>query len=298
MTFWLIAGGLALFVVLVLVATALRTGADDSAPGSHDLAVYEDQLAELARDRARGAILDAEADDAEAEIKRRMIAAADAQAEAAASSRRGRLTLPNAILLAAGAPIAGIAIYLAVGRPDLAEDPGARARGPTADDIRRAQGMSAKDRAAMIRGMVEGLAARLKANPGDFAGWLRLGRAWMVLREWSKAADAYTQALKLKPKDPTALGGFVAARLRSLPPQAPLTADLRAAVGRLRAVQPEHPLALYLGGLVAVQEGRPKEAVALWKRLLARLPENSPLAPVLRRRIGELEAGGTKKSPK
>src|SRR3979411_3008899 len=45
-----------------------------------DLAVYRDQLEEIARDRAAGRIGDVEAEAAKVEVSRRLIGAADAQA--------------------------------------------------------------------------------------------------------------------------------------------------------------------------------------------------------------------------
>ncbi|HHN73414.1 MAG TPA: c-type cytochrome biogenesis protein CcmI, partial [Thermopetrobacter sp.] len=60
--------------------------------------------------------------------------------------------------------------------------------------------MSPQQRQRMIRDMVEGLEARLKENPEDLAGWLRLIRAWSVLGEKEKARSAYDAAKK-------ALGG-------------------------------------------------------------------------------------------
>lgn len=46
----------------------------------------------------------------------------------------------------------------------------------------------------MIRGMVEGLARRLKANPDDPQGWVRLVRAYAVLGDTAKRDAALTQA--------------------------------------------------------------------------------------------------------
>jgi cytochrome c-type biogenesis protein CcmH len=54
--------------------------------------------------------------------------------------------------------------------------------------------MSATDRDAMIRGMVERLAVRLKQNGDDVEGWLRLVRAYLVLGDRDKAKDALSDA--------------------------------------------------------------------------------------------------------
>jgi cytochrome c-type biogenesis protein CcmH len=57
-----------------------------------------------------------------------------------------------------------------------------------------AKDMSDPDRGAMIRGMVDRLATRLKQNGDDVEGWLRLMRAYMVMGERDKAASALTDA--------------------------------------------------------------------------------------------------------
>ena len=57
-----------------------------------------------------------------------------------------------------------------------------------------AENMSPADRSAMIRGMVDRLAAKLKQNGDDVDGWLRLVRAYMVLGDADKAKDAQAEA--------------------------------------------------------------------------------------------------------
>jgi cytochrome c-type biogenesis protein CcmH len=72
-----------------------------------------------------------------------------------------------------------------------------RQRGPSQADVNAASQMSPSDRAAMIQGMVERLANRLKESPGDRDGWLRLGRAYQVLGEAKKAEEAFAKAKAL-----------------------------------------------------------------------------------------------------
>ena len=57
-----------------------------------------------------------------------------------------------------------------------------------------AKEMNEADRGAMIRGMVDRLATRLKQNGDDVEGWLRLVRAYMVMGDRDKAASAVTDA--------------------------------------------------------------------------------------------------------
>jgi cytochrome c-type biogenesis protein CcmH len=76
------------------------------------------------------------------------------------------------------------------------------------DTIAAAKDMNETDRTALIRGMVERLATRLKQNGDDVEGWLRLVRAYMVLGDRDKARQAQADARQ-------AIGGD-APRLREL----------------------------------------------------------------------------------
>lgn len=77
--------------------------------------------------------------------------------------------------------------------PPATEAPAATP-GPSAEDMKAAAQMSPEQQQAMIRSMVERLATRLQENPDDRQGWLRLARAYDVLGETAKAADARARA--------------------------------------------------------------------------------------------------------
>ncbi|GGD93315.1 c-type cytochrome biogenesis protein CcmI [Aureimonas endophytica] len=68
------------------------------------------------------------------------------------------------------------------------------APGPAPADVAAAEDMAPADRAAMIEGMVAGLADRLKSAPNDAEGWKRLMRSYAVLGKQDLARDAYRQA--------------------------------------------------------------------------------------------------------
>lgn len=99
-----------------------------------------------------------------------------------------------------GAPSAGAASAAAPAPP-----------GPSAQDVEAAQSMSAEDRQAMIRSMVARLAERLKSEPNDLDGWLRLGRAYGVLGQRDDAIDAYEHADRLLPSGSNQHGEIAAA---------------------------------------------------------------------------------------
>ena len=88
-------------------------------------------------------------------------------------------------------------------------DPGAAAapppRGPSADDIAAAGELSPEQRSAMVQGMVERLAQRLKNDSSDVEGWLRLVRAYMVLGDPDRAVAAAGEARRALAGEPDKL---------------------------------------------------------------------------------------------
>ncbi|MCH9806779.1 MAG: c-type cytochrome biogenesis protein CcmI [Alphaproteobacteria bacterium] len=75
--------------------------------------------------------------------------------------------------------------------------------GPTQQDIAAAQKLSKADQKAFINSMVDRLAGKLKDDPQDFEGWLRLVRAYTVLGRKEDASKALATARKNVDNDTT-----------------------------------------------------------------------------------------------
>jgi cytochrome c-type biogenesis protein CcmH len=94
----------------------------------------------------------------------------------------------------------------ASGLPELQEAEGETHRaidkGPSPDDLRRAEGVLPAERSAMIRGMVGGLSNRLEQSPRDADGWIKLIRSRMVLGESNLAMQALRRSLEVFADDP------------------------------------------------------------------------------------------------
>jgi cytochrome c-type biogenesis protein CcmH len=124
MILWLL---FALMTAMAILAVLwpLARGKGMQSSGS-DLAVYRDQLEEIARDRAAGQIGDVEAEAAKVEVSRRLIGAADVQAAApapvpaASGAGHRRLVAGVALLLL---PLGAAGLYLEVGSPELPGQP-------------------------------------------------------------------------------------------------------------------------------------------------------------------------------
>ena len=149
--------------------------------------------------------------------------------------------------------------------------------------------LTPEQRQQAIRGMVEGLAARMKDNPQDRAGWLRLANAWKVLGENAAAVDAYARADALAPVDARLLTDWAEAHVRQLKPGEAPSPDAVAVLQRLEKAEPRNGLALFYLGAAAFAAGDRKAAAARWKTLLALLPADAPIRPMLEERIKEAE---------
>ena len=164
---------------------------------------------------------------------------------------------------------------------------GETAPGPDADQIAAAAEMSDADRAAMIEGMVDGLAARLAEDPSDAAGWQRLARAYQVMGRIDAAQTALIGAADAGPMDVpaqiAALEHMVVNQLEADFPDA--SARL---LSRLEERAPDRPETLYIRGHFARVGGDTATAKRLWQSLLDRIPEDAPIAGQLRAAIDAL----------
>jgi cytochrome c-type biogenesis protein CcmH len=71
--------------------------------------------------------------------------------------------------------------------------------GPTREQMQAASSLPPSQQDAMVKGMVDGLAAKLAANPSDVDGWIRLIRARKVLNDAAGAQAALAAATKANP---------------------------------------------------------------------------------------------------
>ncbi|MEO1251846.1 MAG: c-type cytochrome biogenesis protein CcmI [Pseudomonadota bacterium] len=160
------------------------------------------------------------------------------------------------------------------------------ARGPTSDQIADAAAMSADDREAMIQNMVEGLAARLEAQPDDVEGWLMLGRSYAVLSRGAESLAAFEKAASLAPTDKEVLIAHAQAMLGQLEREgAAIDAPALARLNEIAQLDPQEPFALYFLGVAANQKGETARAAEYWRALLAQLPEGSEDANRMRAMI-------------
>jgi cytochrome c-type biogenesis protein CcmH len=164
------------------------------------------------------------------------------------------------------------------------------APGPNADAIAAAANMTPEQRKAMVSGMVAQLARKLQDKPDDADGWLRLGRAYMVLADTDKAEDAYNHAARLRPGDTSIQLQEVQALLDSRTENAPVPQRAVALLRQVEQADPKQPEALWLLGVAAVQADDKAKAASYWQRLLAVLPPDGEDVKMVKGALDGLKA--------
>ncbi|MBN8965683.1 MAG: c-type cytochrome biogenesis protein CcmI [Rhizobiales bacterium] len=228
-------------------------------PTGSDVAVYRDQLDEVERDRAAGLIGEREAEAARVEVSRRLLTAADADAAIPApDGRRWRRGVAIAALILL--PLGAASLYLKLGSPTMPGEPQyAREEGPTGQ-----------------RPMAELIArveAHLEENPEDGRGWEVLGPVYMRLGRYDEAVNARRNALRLlgsTAEREADLGEALTGQANGI-----VTADAKQAFERALRLKSDDYRSRYFEGLAAEQDGRPKEAAEIWRKLLVGAPRDA-----------------------
>lgn len=174
--------------------------------------------------------------------------------------------------------------------PPMAGAGGAGAAAPalSSDQMQAMAGMSAEQQQATIATMVNGLEAKLKDNPGDVDGWMRLARAREVQGNNDAARDALRGATRA---DPNRLQAWLELSRLTAPDDAETTgsAEFIGAMARVLDLAPDNPQALYYLGQQAANEGKKDRARELWGRLMKQLPADAPQRPEMQRRLDALK---------
>lgn len=259
---------LAFVVLLPILAPLLRGSRPAADRSSFDQAVYRDQLQELDRDFARGLITAAEAETARLEIQRRLLATGKMPAAPPRLTRSPVLATVVFAIIAAGS----VSSYLWLGAPGLPDSPYSARQAVTASQN-------------PLEKATEALAATLKQNPSDAAGWLLYGRNLAMLSQWDQAEDAYRHAIALGQTDPDILGDH--AEIMVMQAGGTVTPAAEAAFQQVLTADPTSGIARYYLAIAAMQAGEPRKAIDSFQALLATLPESSPLRAQLGLKVAE-----------
>lgn len=262
MLFWVIAAVLTLVASLAVLLPLAAKPKSQTDGSRHDLEVYRDQLAELDRDLARGLIQPIEAEQARAEVARRIIHLG----VGGASEDQGQPSVSASIRLISAAAVLAVPLiswgtYAKLGSPDIPSQPLTERMTKTLTD-------------SSVDELVARAEAHLSANPTDGQGWEVLAPVYMRMQRFDDAANAYRNAIKLVGASSERQSGLGEALVNAgggeISPAAKLAFD------EALKLDPSNANASFFVAMWLAQEGRKDEAVAAWQQMRAGLPQGSP----------------------
>lgn len=282
MILWLVFALMTAAAVMAVLWPLAARGVQRS--GGSDIAVYRDQLDEIARDRAAGLIGEAEAEAAKVEVSRRLIAAgekakSEGPATGAAPLWRRRATAVAALVLV---PAGAAALYLSLGSPHLPGEP-------------LAARLAAAQQNAPIVDLVAQVEKHLARNPDDPRGYEVLAPVYIRLGRFNDAVNARRRVIALSGENAerqAELGQALTAAANGV-----VTAEAKTAFARALFLDPDDYKAQFFIGIAAQQDGKADEAAAIWRGLVAKAPASAPWVPSVQQALAELGVPSEPSSP-
>lgn len=286
MFFWTVAALLTLAASLAVLAPLARRAPAVAAASDRDLDVYRDQLAEVDRDVSRALIGSDEAEQARAEIGRRILKLNASRRSTAGAAGWARAVGAAAVL---AIPVLSWGLYGVLGSPDLPSQP-LEAR------LSKQPAESSPDE------LIARAERALRANPGDGRGWDVLAPVYRRVGRANEAVFAYRNAIRLLGDSAPRWAGLGEALAEQS--GGTVSADARAAFEKALSLDPQDAQARFFMNVAAAQEKRYDDAIAGWNGLAATLPAGSEwqqasqraMALAMQRKAAE-EGGGPATGP-
>jgi len=275
--------GLALWFMLPpLLRSHSRVAPQDDDEAASNLSVLREQLAQADAELASGGIDAAQHRLARSELERRVLEEEVAAGNSIADRRPAAKTAWTLVVVL---PVFAVATYVWLGQPAAisGSNSAQRTAGSGGPQDRPAAGPSQQE----VEAMVEKLAQRMQAEPGDPKGWAMLARSYAALQRFPEAVSAYAKAVALMPDDAPLLADYADA-LAVTQGQSAAGEPTRLIERALKA-DPNNLKALALAGSAAMERQEFATAVGYWKQALQKVPPGSELANAIEGSMNEAQ---------
>ena len=237
--FWIVCALLILVALIIILPSLLA----EKPPPDLDYrkinrALYEQKLAELARDLDNDLIDEEQHEIARRDLQRALID--DASGRREQTLKTGNKILPALITLAI--PAVAVLTYLQLdnGLPSLSPEFQVR------QQTRQNAQMPSMEQAIVA------LEEKLKQDPTNLDGWLMLGRSYFMLERYGLAADAYAKATEItQGADADVLVNYGEARGFAMEQE--FDTDTLQLFSKALRIDPNHQKGLWYAGLAAFQ---------------------------------------------
>lgn len=279
--FFLLAAGLVVLVLALMLPAMVRNRAS-AAPDRNELnlAIVREQLAEVESRLERGEIGDQEWRDERERLERDLAVALQSDAK---SGNRGQwLMWP----LAAALPVAAGAMYITLGTPVALQPPP-----PSQVVAGNAQQSPQSPHSPDMRDVIDRITQRVEQQPDDAEAWFMLGRAYMNISEFDKAAQALRRSHDVVP-DNTEVMVRLADAL-AMTRNGEMRGEPTQLLARTLDLDPQHPQALWMMGLAKRDLGDYAGAIISWEKLVEQLQSDPRSQQEVRQLIAQAQTAIT-----
>ena len=254
--FWLAAAAITLiglgFIILPLIR---QTASAQISRMQVNKALYESKLEELQADLEQGLLDPSEYQQSEQELQRSLLSDVTVSQRSSVTQQRSNLSM--VILLTIALPLSAILLYQ-------------QFTSYVANDEYNEQQKLAQQAQTIQQSIVD-LEQRLQDQPDDLDGWKILGQSYVVMQQFDKAVEAYSQAAALSDySDPDLL--VLLAETSSFANDGVFGIIENALLEQALAVNPRHERALWYAGYAAYSVDDYQTAVVHWQTLLSLVP--------------------------
>jgi cytochrome c-type biogenesis protein CcmH len=235
-------------------------------------AIYRDQLAELERDRSTGTLSQADYEQAQAELQRRMLEDAAGEPTSGQQHDKSAAPVPASrtlpIILGTFLLIGSALGYMTLGNPQAINPPAQEGHLGNAE----------------IERMIADMAAKLEKEPENYKGWAMLARSYKVLNRYPEAVRAYARTGPMLDTSAELLVDYADALAAT---ERGFSKEVLVLIDKALKLEPTHMQGLWLRGTAFYEEARYDKAIIDWTLLLKGLSPDSEEARVVTGNIAE-----------
>ncbi len=265
--FW-IAAAICVVIALAFVLPPLlrkKSGSAKAARRDINIAVYRDQMQELAADRASNLLSEEQYQTSKVELETRLAEDALAQEAEPPAKTSGR-TL--GFTLAGALPLAAFGLYFLLGNPgaltavaEAQANPGMAAGVQGEHDIMK---------------LIQQVEEKTRAEPNNAEAWTILAKTYAAVGHWPEALTSYEKAMALKPDTPAVMTGY--AEALAISNNRVLKGKPMDLVLKALEIDPEDMKGLELAAISNFQDKNFAQAAYYFKHLLKLVPPETPYA--------------------
>ena len=265
--FWSTSVALLLVSIIVILKTLFNKNKSNIKNENNSKILYEQKLLEIDKDIENNILSSNDAENIKKELKNTLqeyqIESDSLLSNSYHSSKYEKKIVSVILILIIPAFVFGV--YNIVGSPDVIE------KLALTSNISDTQ--NSNEQLASVDEMLNRVERRLLDNPDNIDDWLMLANSYLVLKRYPESIRAFENLYRLVGDEPSLL--FRYADALAMANSGTFTGKPAEMIKKALLLDPENTMGLWLAGLASYEEGKIKEAITHWKKVLPKLKDGS-----------------------